>query len=110
MREIEMDDIGRLCAEAQRLSAKAGWRFKGLPAVEWTFSTIGDFAHAKIQVQRALMPHMGPSNDEAWQRTVSPSSFEIDYHGITFRLVCREVLATPQGNYGAAQIQYREVK
>lgn len=110
MTDIDMDDIGRLCAEARRLSTKAGWRFKALPVMEWTFPTIGDFVRAKVQVQRALLPHMAPTRDQAWQRIVSPSSFEIDYYGITFRLVCREVLATPQGNYGAAQVQCREAK
>lgn len=109
MGDIDIDDIERLCAEARRLSTKANWAFKALPVMEWTFPTIGDFARAKMQVQRALTPRMGLTSEGAWQRAVSPSTFEVDYYGITFRLICREVLATPQGNYGAAQILYREV-
>lgn len=102
------DDVIRVCAEVSRFGRKAGYTFKGLPVVQWEFPTIGDFARAKVELLRALSPMMvGALGAGAWQRETDESTFEIDCHAVTFRLVCRQVLAVPGGRtVGAAEIVY----
>lgn len=41
--------------------------------------------------------------DQSWQRTVAPHVFEIDCHGVTFRLVCKQIMMTKAGPVGAAE-------
>lgn len=107
--DVTAEEIARLCHEASLFSSSAGWTFKALPVMQWEFPTIGDFARARVQLIRAISPLMvAERNEAAWQRATSPSTFEIDCYGITFRLVCKQILATPARNFGAAQILYRD--
>lgn len=99
------DDIVRVCATVGEFSRMANWRWKALPIVEWEFPTISEFARARAQILQAVTPLMvyGENN---WQRSMDANTLEIDCHGVTFRLVCRERMATPHGSYGAAEIIY----
>jgi hypothetical protein len=109
--DLSSDDIMRLCGEVRRLSQKVNWQWKGLPVAQWEFATIADFARAKMQLERAISPMMiHTRSDASWQRALSPSVWEVDANGVTFRLVCREEMQTPRGSLGATQIRYTEHK
>lgn len=102
------EDVIRLCAEVSHFGRKADYTFKGLPVVQWEFPTIGDFGRAKVELLQVLSPMMiGSIGPGAWQRAIDEHTFEMDCHAVTFRLVCRQVLAVPRGKtVGASEIVY----
>ena len=90
MSTFDANDIIRICAEVSRFGLKANYTFKGLPVVQWEFSSVGDFARARDEILRAISPMMGSTiNPASWQRTVDRHTFEIDCYNVTFRLVCK---------------------
>lgn len=102
---LDYEAIVRTCREAHRLSRMANWQWKSMPVLQWEFATIGDFARAKMDILRAVQPHMIGTNEAAWQRIDGPEICELDCYGITVRLICKQRLAAPDGKaYGAAHI------
>lgn len=107
MSSLDLDDIRRLSQEAYRFSRIANWQWKGRPTMEWEFTTIKDFARARMELMQALKDEMSCRATSDWTRTLDPETFEIDYHGITFRLICRQRIATQEGaKVGATEIIY----
>lgn len=105
---INIDMVKQLCAEARRFSVQADWKWVALPVMQWEFADIGQFAIAKMQLLQVIEPIMMPMmrNPADWQRTDGPDRFEIDCYGITFRLVCRQRIATSGGkSVGAAYVR-----
>ena len=102
---LDYETIVRTCREVHRMSRMANWQWKGMPVLQWEFATIGDFARAKVDILQAIQPHMVGNTEAAWQRVDGPEICELDCHGITFRLICKQRLAAPGGKtYGAAQV------
>jgi hypothetical protein len=101
------DDIIRLCAEVSHFSKKANLRWKGLPIIAWEFADIGDFHNAKAMLMRAITPMMLAYTGDTppWQRIIDPSVMEIDCHGVTFRLICKQKMMTRHGPFGAAEMK-----
>ena len=103
---VDIDMVKRICAETRRFSMQANWKWVALPVMQWEFADIGQFAIARMQLLQALEPHMlAMQSPSDWQRTDGPDRFEIDCYGVTFRLVCRQRIATPGGKtVGAAEV------
>jgi hypothetical protein len=100
---IDFNDVVRLCAEVYQFSRKADLRWKGLPVVTWEFGDMGDFMNTKAMLLRALQPHM-IGDTKSWQRVLDPTTLEIDCHGVTFRLICKQKMMTRHGPFGAAEM------
>lgn len=103
--KIDFSDIVRLCAEIHEFSHKADLCWKGVPVITWEFATVGDFANTRAAILQALEPHMVGAVG-SWQRTVAPDTMEIDCHGVTFRLVCKQRHWTPRGPYGIGDMKF----
>jgi hypothetical protein len=98
-----IQSIGRLCHEVNFFSNYNAWHWKGTPVIEWEFADIHDFMFAKC----ALLQN----NDLLFRvisavRSPAPHIWEIDCCNVTFRLICRAVLMTERGPYGAAEIKF----
>lgn len=108
---IDDQSIIRMCGEARRFSSVAGWQFQGMAVMQWEFASISAFAEAKMQLLRAITPMMMHArSDAAWQRATSPDECEIDCNGVTFRLICKQRLATPLRTVCAAEILFHPFK
>lgn len=104
---LDTETIVRTCREVYRLSRMANWRWKGMPIIQWEFPDIGEFHRAKVDLLRAIEPMMVKMVSEAsWQRIDGPEICEIDCHGVTFRLICKQRLAVPGRSHsvGATQV------
>ena len=110
--ELKTDDIIRTCREVHRLSRIADWRWKGMPVIQWEFLDISQFGRAKMDLLSAIGPMMMHTRNEAeWQRNDGPEICEIDCHGVTFRLVCKQRLAVAgrATAVGAAEMVFRKL-
>jgi hypothetical protein len=107
MAEFDFEDVLRLCHGVSNFSRQANWKWKGFPVIQWEFPTIKEFATARLQIEQILRPEMYKmSHDGSWARIVDPETFEVDCYNVTFRLICREKLKTPQAVVGAAEMIY----
>ena len=102
MANLNAGDIRQLCAYVRHLSNKAHWQWKGLPVICWEFATIEDFVQARAELLSALTPMMLDMKNAT--RRISSEISEIDCHGVTFRLICKQRLMTTHGPYGASEL------
>lgn len=100
---MEINHLSALCNHVSDFGARENWRFKAMPVIVWEFASINDFMDARVGLERMLIK-TPPYTLDALLRSPAPHLCEIDCCGITFRLVCREVLMTEHGPYGAAEI------
>lgn len=98
---IDTNDIKRLCYSLHVFSRKSEWCWGTLPVVVYEFSTIKDFMAARSDLIMAIEIERLDSS----ARSPAPHIEEIDCNGVTFRLVCREVMQTERGCFGAAEVQ-----
>jgi hypothetical protein len=102
------DEIMRLCDSVGDFSRSNDWRFKAKPVIVWEFSTIGEYARARMDILRAMQDLLKFSRtDDGWQRAISSEVTEIDCMGVTFRLVCAEKTMTPKGPYGVGDMKFK---
>ena len=108
---IDDQTIIRICGEVRRFSQIANWQWSGLPVIQWEFPTISAFARAKMQLLAALSPMMmmHMRNETERQRATSKDEFEIDCNGVTFRLMCKQRIATPLHTVWAAEMVFRQM-
>lgn len=101
--EIEASDIIKLCAEVYHFSRKADLRWKGMPVIAWEFADISDFMRTRASILRALDPMMIATGG-GHGRKIGQDTEEIDCHGVTFRLICKQKMMTRHGPYGATEM------
>lgn len=100
---IDAIDIKRVCAAAAHFSAKAGLRFKAMPVLVWEFGAISEFMEARANLMMAITPEM--QGGRVRTKKICSEVEEIDCHGITLRLVCKEKVMHMTGPYGATDIE-----
>lgn len=98
---LDTETIVRTCREVHRLSRIANWQWKGMPIIQWEFPDISEFHRARMDLLQAITPMMtNMTTEAAWQRIDGPEVCEIDCHGVTFRLICKQRLAVPGSTRG----------
>lgn len=100
-------DIARICHSVSDFSKRENYTYKALPVIVWEFETIADFAHAKAELTRAI--HEWQPHTSGFARLKAPDRCELDCYGVTFRLICKQVLMTPHGPFGAAELGIKRV-
>jgi hypothetical protein len=104
--QFDFEAIARLSAEASKFSSRAQWHFKARPVLSFEFSTLSDFARAQMDLMQAVSPVMIYA--VGWERRPAPHIFEVDCLGITFRLICTQVVKLPDGSaLGASEVKFK---
>lgn len=102
--ELNLEDIERLCDRVAHFSGKAGLRFKAMPVIEWEFASIDEYMRARAMLMSVLTPDLVNASAARTPRPASSHVEEIEIFNVTFRLICRQMLATPYGTVGAARV------
>ncbi len=90
-----------MCDAVGDFSRSNDWRFKAKPVIVLEFSTISEYARARMDILRAMQDLLKFAiRDNGWQRAISSEVTEIDCMGVTFRLVCAEKIMPPKGPNG----------
>lgn len=102
---MKYDDIVRMSREVYVFGARENWRFKALPIITFEFSTLGDFARAKMEMLQCTRAMLFMFDEKSQTRMFQDDTFEMDIHGVTVRLVCTQIMMTPQGPIGAGSVR-----
>lgn len=92
---MNINDITSTCAMINRLGRSEQLQFKALPVIQWEFADKSDFFRAEYALKLALDPILAMMvHDQAAKREMySQGVVEFDYHGVTFRLICKAIAA-----------------
>jgi hypothetical protein len=105
-------ELAQIAALATHFAGARDWRWKGNIVIDFQFQTMSDYFNAKSDLANLVLsspsyPVSAHGRDQV-ERILSPDSCELDFYGVTFRLTCKERVATPRGSAGVTQVKVVE--
>lgn len=101
--QLEIEHIKQVCYEVRNFSDRSGLRFRAMPVIEWEFADIHEYMRARVMLKQCLTPDLIAAQVVSGPRVINPHCEEIELFGVTFRLICHQMLHTPYGEVGAAR-------